>query len=514
MRFLLALVSSMFLSIGILAQSINPSWVDGEVHFKINASLQLDLDNYAGGNLALDLLYSTYEIDSIYRPFPLPGTSLDSIYRVSFSALSEIDLLVSGLESLPFVNYAEKIPMMFQSYTPNDMDGDLWHLQIIQAELGWNHSTGSEEVVIAIVDNAIAIDHVDLLPNVFVNTEEANGLPLIDDDLNGYADDVNGYDLSNRDNDPRPPSGAIDNNSSFTHGTHVAGIASAATDNGVGIASLGFNCSILPVKVADDNSDGTSFNKSIDGIFYAMQSGANVINMSWGTANNSAVLHTVVQQAATEEIILVAAAGNENTDEPRYPAAYPEVISVAATDENDARASFSNFGTSIDVMAPGVSIRSTLPFNDNTYGSLSGTSMAAPLVSALSGLILAQGTPPSSVKQRIQETCDDISMSNPGMNGLLGAGRINAFQALGNVGIGNRHSSDDHIDIYPNPVRNGEPLTIDASGKLAVVDTRGRLILQRDSKDRSQFTLPSPGAYYAILERQKTTLRATIIVTP
>ena len=283
----------------------------------------------------------------------------------------------------------------------------------------------NETIPVAVLDNAIAIDHVDLAANVYTNSAESGGLSLLDDDFNGFADDVNGYDVSDNDNNPRPPG----NGDGFAHGTHVAGIVGAVTNNGSGIASLGYSCTILPVKIAS-NSNGSALNGSIDGIFYAMQSGADVINMSWGVQTDAATLRTVIAQAAADGIVLVAAAGNDGNQNLHYPAAYSEVISVGSTNQNDQLSAFSNFGSTIDLVAPGEGIYSTLPQGNNTYGDLSGTSMAAPLVAALASLVKAEF--PSfnriQIQQRMEQGCDDISAQNPGQNGQYGLGESMFFK--------------------------------------------------------------------------------------
>ncbi len=406
-------------------QTVDPNFVDGQIHLKISSNPGFDLANYTGGNIALDLILNTNSVDSIYKPFPRPSTPLDSIYRVVFSNISAVDNLVSALEVLPFVAFAEKNPMAHLFHTPNDLQSNQWALEKIDAELGWNLSIGNPNVLVAVLDNAIAIDHVDLAANVYTNSAESGGLSLLDDDFNGFADDVNGYDVSDNDNNPRPPG----NGDGFAHGTHVAGIVGAVTNNGSGIASLGYSCTILPVKIAS-NSNGSALNGSIDGIFYAMQSGADVINMSWGVQTDAATLRTVIAQAAADGIVLVAAAGNDGNQNLHYPAAYSEVISVGSTNQNDQLSAFSNFGSTIDLVAPGEGIYSTLPQGNNTYGDLSGTSMAAPLVAALASLVKAEF--PSfnriQIQQRMEQGCDDISAQNPGQNGQYGLGESMFFK--------------------------------------------------------------------------------------
>ena len=164
-----------------------------------------------------------------------------------------------------------------------------------------------EAIVIAIVDDAVLTTHEDILPNLWTNPNEIPN-NNIDDDNNGYRDDINGWDAADNDNDPNPPSSA--SSSVFTHGTHCAGIASAATDNSKGIASIGFNCKIMPVKSSTSNGNAQYIDAGYDGIAYAMAAGADVISMSWG-GNNSQTAQNIFNQAHNLGITLVAAAGND-----------------------------------------------------------------------------------------------------------------------------------------------------------------------------------------------------------
>lgn len=436
----------------LFAQTVDPNAVDGEIHFKLLSDPGINLDGYTGGNVALDLVFATAGLDSIFRPFPLPGTDLDSIYRVVFPNIAQVNALITALDALPYVEFAEKNPIVQRFETPNDLQSQQWALDKIEAELGWNYTTGNSNVLVAVLDDAIAIDHEDLTGNIYTNTAEANGLTLFDDDLNGKTDDVNGYDVADGDNNPRPPANASGNGDGFTHGTHVAGIVSASTNNGVGIAAIGYNTKILPVKIGRD-SDAALIGAA-DGIYYAMRTGADIMNLSWGTPTDAATLRSLIVQASASGMVIVAAAGNDGDQTVHYPAGYPQVISVGATDENDQKASFSNFGSTVSLMAPGTNIYSTLPEGNNTYGNKNGTSMATPLVAGLAALVKAQfpSFNPSQVFDRMVQGCDDVSAQNPGMNGMLGAGRINAFQTLGNVGIVNAESGQ--FNIWPNPTNN------------------------------------------------------------
>jgi serine protease len=293
-----------------------------------------------------------YGIDTIYRSFKLPGHPLDKVYRVRFTAIALVDALITALEALTFVEFAEKMPLGLPAFEPNDLAPQQWYLPHVNAAEAWDLERGDPNVIIAIVYNGVALGHEGLAANIYTNEAEANGLPLIDDDLNGFTDDVNGYDTADKNTNARPPSNG-NNDNFWPHGTHVAGIAAAVTHNGTGMAGMAHGCSILPVKEAKDNGNGQQFETPMDGVFYASRTGAQVINMSWGSSMNSQVMRLVMQEAEANGSVLIAAAGNQDTSGLFYPAAFPEVISVGATDANDLRASFSNYGSTIDVMAPG-----------------------------------------------------------------------------------------------------------------------------------------------------------------
>jgi hypothetical protein len=215
----------------------------------------------------------------------------------------------------------------------------------------------------------------------------------------------------------------------YGHGTHVAGIAAAMTDNGMGVAGLGYSSTIMDVKVLDDNGMG-AYSWIVSGIIWAVDNGADIINMSLGGSFASSAMEDAVNYAWETGVVVVAAAGNNGDSTPMYPAYYVNCIAVAATDANDAKASWSNYGDWVDVAAPGVSIYSTLKNND--YGYMSGTSMASPHVAGLAALVLAtvsdtdgDGKLNDEVRNEIETTCDDINVAG------VGSGRINAYQAVG-----------------------------------------------------------------------------------
>ncbi|MBI4429979.1 MAG: S8 family peptidase, partial [Ignavibacteriales bacterium] len=292
----------------------------------------------------------------------------------------------------------------------------------------WDYSQGDASIVIGIVDTGVQWDHPDLAANIWTNPGEIPGNG-IDDDGNDLVDDVRGWDFVgadyanwSEDNTPMPT--AIG-----WHGTHVAGIASAVTNNATGIASIGFRCKILPVKVSADNDNrpgGPYILRGYTGILYAATMGAKIINCSWGGGGGSQFEQDIINIATQQGALVVAAAGNGNSGAFFSPSGYANVLSVGATDEFDNKASFSNFGETVDVSSPGVNIYSTMFLS--TYASAGGTSMASPLVAGLAGLVRWKFPTLSPVQagEQIRVTSDPIAS----FAGDFGHGRINALKAI------------------------------------------------------------------------------------
>ena len=320
-----------------------------------------------------------------------------------------------------------------------------WGLAAINAEKAWDISTG-EGVVVAVLDTGIDYNHVDLRSQLYYNTGEIPG-DGIDNDRNGYVDDYLGWDFagtawysSRQDND------VIDLNG---HGTHVAGIIAAEGGNAEGIVGVAPEAKILPVKVLDDSGCG-SWTSVARGIKYAADMGAKVINLSlggWGQASPLSYIAQMVRYAVGKGCVIVAAAGNSSADAKNFlPANMPDVIAVAATQNlKDVRAHFSNYGSCIDVAAPGVnvlSLRAAGTGLDRSYSFepkrdaaaeyrwLHGTSMAAPFVSGLAALLLAAepDLTPEEVRGRIRNSATDAG--SPGFDIYTGYGRIDAYAAL------------------------------------------------------------------------------------
>jgi len=369
-------------------------------------------------------------ITSIQPTFTrLKKSSLQNIYTITITDKNNMPGLLEQLRSLAACEYAEPIPCYYTEFIPNDFSFQQPYSYRINLDLAWNITTGSPNVRIAIVDDAVRSTHEDLVANCWTNPLEvpSNG---IDDDGNGYIDDVNGYDVSDDDPDANPPASAT--NSFFTHGTHVAGIAAAKGNNALGIAGVAYQCSYIPVKTKGDADTGPILPDAYLGLEYAIAVHADIINMSWGGFGYSQTYQLLCTAAYDTGIVLVASAGNTGTADSVFPSCYEHVISTGSTNLNDVVSYFSTYGTCIDVMAPGVSLYSTLAGSDQSYGAMSGTSMAAPLVSGICALMLANNTAttPDEVEACLKSSCNNINLENPTKVGLLGSGRVDALGAL------------------------------------------------------------------------------------
>jgi gliding motility-associated-like protein len=421
-----------------------PQYKGGELYLKIRTSSSIVInapdEKYVAKSIVRHL-QQQYGIKSIVPAFPRLK-SMHQYYKLRFDKVDLTEQLIKDLQKIPAIQFAERVPQHYTFYTPNDIHPDQYNVILTQAQQAWDLTTGSSNIVIGMVDDAVLLTHEDLAANIWTNPGEIAGNG-IDDDANGYIDDINGWDPASNDNDPNPEGAG---NFSFSHGTHCAGIAASVTDNGIGVASVGFNASLMAVKTATDGSG--SIAAGYEGIEYAIAAGADVISLSWGGGAEAATEQAVIDEAYNQGIVVVAAAGNDNTETPMFPASYNHVISVAAIDNSDTKADFTNFGATIDVCAPGVHIWSTVATTNSTYEFYDGTSMACPYVSGLAALMLAYD--PTATVDRIEEclktTADDVYAINPTFVGQLGAGRVNAFKAVQctpSVPIANFNTSTD-----------------------------------------------------------------------
>jgi len=435
--FLLATMLSLLAFNVVEAQSPN---LENEVYYKdkiflkVKEEVGLRLPKYSGNQKMsnypiLGKVADEYKVEAVYHPFPkVKNSTFVNTYQVNIDPESDIDELIATLQADPNVEYAEKIPVETLFFDPNDPAenaGEQWHLATMDALAAWDLSLGDEDVVVAVVDDAVKITHEDLTNSKWVNPGEIAGNG-IDDDDNGYIDDINGWDVADNDNNPNPPSTATA--SAFSHGTHVAGLVGATTNNSKGVAAIGGGVSIMAVKCTANNTSNTSvISHGWAGFQYAMGSGADIINISWGGTGSSFTYQALINAAHNAGITIVAAAGNSSTNTQFYPAAYDNVIAVGATTSTDAKASFSNYGTWIDVAAPGSSLKSCVATSNTAYGYKSGTSMASPVTAGLCALLLSYEPTldTEDILACLTSTAEPVVGSTS-----LGAGRINANAAM------------------------------------------------------------------------------------
>ncbi len=317
--------------------------------------------------------------------------------------------------------------------TPTDPGwSNQWGPAKIETPAAWSVVTGTAEILIAVVDSGIKLDHEDLASQRWINSAEIPG-NFRDDDGNGKIDDVNGWHFFQRwTGSSYVPDEDANIADDYGHGTHVAGIAVAAANNGAGIVGVAPGARVLPVKVLDQYGNGW-YSDIAAGIAYAADNGARIINLSLGGTEPSNTLVYAVEYARSRGALVVAATGNTGSAV-LYPAAYGPVLAVAATDPTDQVAYFSNYGVQVDVAAPGVDIYSTWPWVTG-YFTKSGTSMAAPHVSGVAALIWSRWPALSadSVASYITQTAVDVS--DPGWDVHTGWGRVDAARAVQGVNV-------------------------------------------------------------------------------
>ena len=437
---------------------------------------------------------------------------------------------------------------------PNDPGiASQWHLgnsaAAVHAQQGWSRETGRPDVLIAIIDTGVDLGHEDLVGNIWTNPGEIPGNG-IDDDHNGFIDDVHGWDFGDGDNDPDPvplidPNVGIDEG---WHGTFVAGLAAAVTNNSVGIAGLAWNCRILPLKVSTTAGD-IPLSAIVGAFDYAIAQHASVLNLSLGSADSSAasLFQPLVNEAYNANIVCVAAAGNAGTDTPNYPAACESVLAVASTNASNVRSSWSNWGWYVDMCAPGEGMWSSIARNytyDDTsqlffellwgwdglspYMQGDGTSFATPVVAGAAALVRSHSPTMSA-----RDVMFDLVASGDvkAYDNQIGP-KLNLDRALANalavgppVVAGTRPS----LVSSPNPASKVAMLrfTLASGGRtrLAIVDAAGRLVRTLadgesaagehartwDMRDAMGMTV-RPGLYFARLDAADARLTRKIAV--
>jgi len=397
--------------------------VDPTTYMSNTILVQFKPDAVLSGNIDLHgakITQSLELVDGLYELQLSQGMSVEGALAVFQSdtrvatAEANYRLMLEGIPNDP--QFSSMYGLNNSGQTGGTIDAD------IDAPEAWNINTGTKRTIVAVIDTGVDYNHQDLAANMWRNTGEISG-DGVDNDGNGYVDDIYGYDFANNDADPMDDNG---------HGTHVSGTIGAVGNNGIGTTGVNWNTRIMALKfLAADGSGSTA--GAISALNYAVRMGANLSNNSWGGGGSSSLLSQAISNAKNAGHIFVAAAGNSglnNDATANYPSNYDfdNVVAVAATDNKDVLASFSNYGaTTVDIAAPGVGILSTLP--GNTYGTLSGTSMATPHVSGAISLIWDQN-PTFTYQQVIAKLYSSVDKI-AGLNGKVATGgRLNIGNAL------------------------------------------------------------------------------------
>ncbi len=356
-----------------------------------------------------------------------------------------------GLElysGLPGVRYVEPNYRLKADFVPNDplYPAQRWYYNLIEAPQAWDLELGKPSVIVGVLDSGVDITHPDLRDRIWRNPGE--GIPNgIDDDKNGCIDDVHGCNFVDpKEADPscglQPPSPSNQVTDDSGHGTFVAGIIGATGNNGTGVIGAAPGVTLLPVKVLDCTGAGTTADAAA-GVLYAARMGAQVINLSFGGVDPSKTLQDAIATATgTFGALVVAASGNQGIEGVTYPARYTQVVAVGASDRDspDARASFSNWGPEVDVVAPGVDLVSTVPqalcggswfcAGDQPYSVASGTSFAVAQVAALAALIRSHSPALSTYELQFVIRASAQPLPDDDTPGWAGAGRIRMRHAL------------------------------------------------------------------------------------
>ncbi|MFC1479096.1 Ig-like domain-containing protein [Planctomycetota bacterium] len=392
---------------------------------------------------------------NIRRKLSIPGVFLIQVPKVTVDAVSDTSSILN--KQLKHITYAEPDYLVYAAAEPDDPDfSKLWGMHNtgqtggyadadIDAPEAWHLETGSSSIVVAVIDTGIDYNHPDLIANMWVNTAEQNGDTGVDDDNNGFVDDIHGWDFCNNDKDPMDD---------HFHGTHCAGTIGAVGDNTTGVAGVCWNVSIMALKFLSGGGSGSS-SDAAEAVYYATKMGAVLSSNSWGGGGFTQTLKDAIDDAGSKGVLFIAAAGNNSTDidgSDYYPVGYDcdNIIGVAALDHQDAMASFSNWGlTKVDLGAPGVSIYSTFPINETDamknygfstyYESISGTSMATPHVAGACALLKSRmpSFTGSEIKAQLMETVDQIEALD---GKCVSGGRLNIGEAV--------YISEDPVPLY------------------------------------------------------------------
>lgn len=464
----------------------------------------------------------------------IPGQNIVVIKRPVFEIQANV---VKSLSENPLVDIVEPNYIYRINRTPNDpLLGQLWGLKNsgqqdsqrragiagidVGAEQAWDITTGSKDVIVAVIDTGIDYNHPDLKDNLWTNQAELNGKPGVDDDGNGIVDDIYGASFVDA---AKPTGNPLDDHG---HGSHCSGTIGATGNDGKGIVGVAWNVRLMGVKFLSASGSG-SLDGALKGIDYATQMGAKIMSNSWGGGGYSETLKQAIERSNTAGALFVAAAGNEsnnNDANPTYPATYdvPNVLSVAAVDNRGQIASFSNYGRNkVHVGAPGVNIYSSV--KGGGYDSWSGTSMATPHVSGMA-VLLASNEPNLTnveMKERIMATAKPIA----GLRGKVKTGMVNAYTMLTNtqpapdpndpvnwqtvsVSVSSAHPYKEKAkEEYEVRVPGAKQIALYFSkfdterdyDKVELFDAKGTKVATMSGKNDDSFSTPIDGEYVKIV---------------
>jgi subtilisin family serine protease len=483
-----------------------------------------------------DALAQKYKVSNLRRVFRYAGKfeqrhkdfGLDLFYEVTFGNNSELESIISDLSVLDIVESVEPVPICnTKEYTqPDDSKfSEQWGLynQLysgidINVLPAWEITTGDPRVVIAIIDNSFDYVHEDLKDNIWTNSGEIpeNG---IDDDDNGYIDDIMGWNFRNNVWDVQ------NDHKGDQHGTHVGGIVAARSNNAKGVAgiaggwgdSTGVSLMVFRTGYSDQDGSGIEYIAyGFEAMIYAADMGAAIAQCSWGGTGSSTPAVEAINYftlwgggTALWGGLVIAAAGNSNTDFKHYPAAYPYVLGVGSIDATGSKSYFSNYGSYVDICAPGSDIMSTLPYS--TYGSLSGTSMACPMVSGVAALVLSAAYDVIPFEKKTPFWLETVltstvveTQSQYEIGGMVNA-KAAIDYALRNV---NNEALKPafNISVYPNPASN--VLNVIAgfteSYDYSIYDISGHLMkAEKNQKNNKSIDISSynSGAYIMVIKK-------------
>jgi len=362
-------------------------------------------------------------------------------YQIQFDRSQPIEDFINKLYATGYFEIIEPQYKEHLVYIPNDpFISSQYYLSKIKSFDAWEITKGSSDIVIGVVDTGGDLDHPDLVDKVYHN--QADPVDGTDNDNDGYIDNYLGWDFVGNDTlnlsksdyigDNNPSISPLVSSEKLLHGAWVAGCAAATANNGIGVAGVGFNTKLLFVKLTADNDPNAGLYRSSDGIYYAATHGAKIINCSFGGIYPSRIDQDIIDYVTLDlNCVVIAAAGNEDTSSPSYPAAYNHVLSVAATNSSDKRASFTNYGTTVDLSAPGVDIYTTA--YNNSYGAVDGTSFSSPITCGAASLVWAAHPEFSAlqVAEQLRVTADpSFYTSNAAYKNKLGKGRLDVYRAL------------------------------------------------------------------------------------